>query len=456
MIRFLLLASLATAQPLSLHPRNPHYFLFRGKPTILVTSAEHYGAVLNADFDYKKYLDTLARDGLNNTRTFTGAYVEPPGAFKIEKNTLAPAPGRLICPWARSGTPGYASGGNKFDLDRWDARYFARLKEFVAYAGKRGVVVEVNLFTPMYEDPQWNFSPMKSSNNVNSVGKVPKHEVYTTDKEPALLAVQEALTRKIVAELNDFDNLYYEVCNEPYFGGVTRAWHDRITDAIVAAEKKRKKKHLIAWNVANGAKKVEKPHPGISIFNFHYAPPEAVAQNYALNKVIGLNETGFKGTGDDYYRVQAWEFLLAGGGLFNNLDYSFTVGHEDGTFPVKAPTPGGGSARLRKQLRVLKEFLHEFDFVQLKPARDVVRDGVPKGVRVQALAEVGKQYLVYLTGGKQVTLGLNLPAGTYEGRWVDATTGKATAVAAFEHAGGVARVKSPAFARDFALRLVAR
>src|SRR5260370_14337050 len=148
-------AGTVAAQPLALHPGNPHYFLFRGKPAILVTSGEHYGAVLNLDFDYKKYLDTLARDGLNNTRTFTGAYVEPPGAFKIEKNTLAPAPGRLICPWPRSRTPGYANGGNKFDLERWDDRYFARLEDFLAHAGKRGIVVELNLFTPMYADGPW-------------------------------------------------------------------------------------------------------------------------------------------------------------------------------------------------------------------------------------------------------------------------------------------------------------
>jgi hypothetical protein len=449
-------AAPAPAQPLALHPKNPHYFLFRGKPVILVTSGEHYGAVLNRDFDYKKYLDTLARDGLNNTRTFPGAYVEPPGAFKIEKNTLAPAPGRLLCPWARSKTPGYANGGNKFDLNRWDDRFFARLEDFIAHAGKRGVVVELNLFTPMYEDGQWNYSPMKASNNVNGVGKVTKHQVYTTDKEPALLAVQEALTRKIVQELNGHDNQYYEVCNEPYFGGVTRAWHDRITDVIVQTEKTLKKKHLISWNVANGARKVQKPHPGISIFNFHYAPPDAVTQNYGLNKVIGLNETGFKGTGDDYYRVQAWEFLLAGGGLYNNLDYSFCVGHEDGTFPVKAPTPGGGSARLRKQLRLLKEFLHEFDFVRMKPAAEVVKGGFPKGVRVGALAEAGKQYAVYLSGGKQVTLLLRLPKGKYEGKWLDATSGKASPIAAFEHAGGVATVPSPAFSQDFALRLVGR
>ena len=34
-----------------LHPDNPHYFEWQGKPTVLVTSGEHYGAVLNLDFD---------------------------------------------------------------------------------------------------------------------------------------------------------------------------------------------------------------------------------------------------------------------------------------------------------------------------------------------------------------------------------------------------------------------
>ena len=42
--------------PVQLHPENPHYFLYKGGPLALITSAEHYGALLNLDFDYKKYL----------------------------------------------------------------------------------------------------------------------------------------------------------------------------------------------------------------------------------------------------------------------------------------------------------------------------------------------------------------------------------------------------------------
>ena len=63
--------------PLSINPQNPHYFIFRGKPAILIGSTEHYGAVMNLDFDYITYLNELAASGLNVTRTFSGAYVEP-------------------------------------------------------------------------------------------------------------------------------------------------------------------------------------------------------------------------------------------------------------------------------------------------------------------------------------------------------------------------------------------
>jgi len=90
-----------TSGPLALHPDNSHYFLWRTKPAVLITSGEHYGALLNLDFDYRKYIDTLAADGMMLTRVFSGAYVEPEGAFNIARNTLAPLPGRFISPWAR-------------------------------------------------------------------------------------------------------------------------------------------------------------------------------------------------------------------------------------------------------------------------------------------------------------------------------------------------------------------
>src|SRR5882724_353508 len=106
------------SEPIKLHPANPHYFSFNGQPTILITSAEHYGGVVNKDFDYVSYFDELKSYGLNYTRIYPGALFEPLGKF-IEGNTLAPKPASLIVPWARSNVPGYLVCGNKFDLDHW-------------------------------------------------------------------------------------------------------------------------------------------------------------------------------------------------------------------------------------------------------------------------------------------------------------------------------------------------
>ncbi len=383
--------------PLALHPENGHYFLFRGKPTVLITSGEHYGAVLNLDFDYKKYLDTLAADGLNNTRTFSGAYVEPQGAFNIARNTLAPLEGRFICPWPRSDEPGYAGGGAKFDLSHWDEAYFRRLRDFLAYASQRGVVVEMNLFCPMYEDKQWNLSPMNPRNNIQDVGPQDRRHVYTLDKHAGLLEIHERMVRRIVEELAEFDNLYYEICNEPYERRVDEDWQRHIADVITEAEANLPKRHLISQNIANGSEKIENPHPNVSIFNFHYAvPPAAVAANYHLNKVIGDNETGFRGTNDAAYRMEGWDFILAGGGLFNHLDYSFVAGQEDGTFQYPDSQPGGGGPALRRQFRILSDFIHGFDFVKLRPDKSVVKAGVPDGVSARALVEPGRAYAIYI------------------------------------------------------------
>jgi hypothetical protein len=444
--------------PIAPHPGNPRYFLFEGKPTFLITSGEHYGAVLNLDFDAVPYLDELRARGFNLTRTFSGTYREVPGSFKIRHNTLAPPAGRYLAPWARSGTPGASDGENRFDLDRWDDRYFARLKQFCAEAKRRGVVVELVLFCPFYDDGLWKANPMHARNNVNKLGTMPANEVYTL-KHPEMVARHEAFVRKVVAELRPFDNLYYEICNEPYFGGVALDWQRRIARTIADAESGLEpgSRHMIAQNIANGSAKVVDPFPEVSLFNFHYAsPPKVLAENAKLGKAIGDDETGFKGTGDRHYRVEGWSFLIAGGSAYSNLDYSFTTDHEDGTAPVEPPTPGGGGPALRRQLAILKRFLAGFDFIAMEPDAKVVASGVPKGASAYALAAPGRAYAIYLAGGTRAELGLELPAGRYRAEWVDTRTGKVALTEDLDHKGGRAAVASPEYSEDIALRVVAR
>jgi hypothetical protein len=456
---------LAFEQPIALHPENPHCFIWRGEPTLLITSGEHYGALMNLDFDYGRYFDELQRNKLNHTRTFSGVYRETAAAFGITDNTLAPLPEKYVCPWARSDTPGYSDGGNKFDVGKWDQAYFDRLRDFMTQAQKRGIVVEMNLFCPMYEDAMWTACPMNPVNNVNNTPACPREEVYTL-KHPQLLDVQLAVTRKIVQELREFDNLYYEVCNEPYFGGVTMEWQYRIVDEIVAVEKDFEQRHLISLNIANGRQQVENPHPAVSIFNFHYCvPPDTVAMNYGLNKVIGENETGFRGKDDALYRTEGWDFLIAGGSLYNNLDYSFTAKHPDGSF-LDYQSPGGGSPELRGQLRILRDFLYEFPFVAMKPDNSVIVRAAPE-LEARALVEPEKFYAIYLHAPLpkdfnpeilqkqlQVPLTLNLPRGRYQAHWVNTKTGAVDHSETFDHEGGEKQLASPEFVVDIALRIV--
>lgn len=441
----------AAPSPIQLHPDNPHYFLWRGKPTILITSTEHYGAVLNRAFDYEKYLGTLESLGFNLTRTFSGAYCEGPGDFKIQNNTLAPAQGNLLCPWARSDQQGYPNGGSKFDLTRWDEAYFTRLRDFVAQAGKRGVVVELVLFCPFYEEAMWKLSPMNAANNVNGIGTMKRTDVYTLS-HPELLAVQDAMVRRIVVELKDFDNLYYEICNEPYFGGVTLEWQAHIAETIARIEGDFGSKHLIAQNIANKYRKIADPNPRVSIFNFHYArPPDTVTDNYGLNRVIGDDETGFAGSEPKPYRLEGWDFIFAGGAVYDNLDYSFSVGHEDGTGDVNAP--GGGGEVLHKQLRILADFINGLDFVRMMPDNSIIKAGVPEKAAARALVEKGRTYAIYINGGSRANLIVELPEGRYTTEWINTKTGQTDKKTTFHYSGGRMTLESPQYEDDIALRI---
>ncbi len=455
-----LAASILSAQSLRLYPGNPHYYEFRGKPTVLVTSAEHYGAVLNGAFNQTKYLDTLARDGLNLTRVFSGVYREAPGDFGIARNTLAPTDAAYVSPFLKVGA--------KFDLGKWNPTYFARLKSFIAEADKRGIVVELTLFCVYYQDRMWKLSPFHPDNNVNALGELARTDALTM-KNAKLVAIQEAFVRKMAAELRGSRNVLLEICNEPYIKGVEAAddWQRHIARIIGEAEAGFPEKHLIARNIANNTATVDNPDPNVSIFNFHYArPPAAVAQNFGLNRVIGLDETGFDGTLDAIYRMQAWDFVLAGGAHYNNLDYSFAAGYEDGSFAVPGNAPGGGGADLRKQLGVLRRFLDGIEFARMKPA-NVVSGGVPDGASVRALAEEGKAYAIYLHTGRvlanhrpryvyrtdrqSAALLVNLPAGKYKVEWWNPRTGKVDSTETFGHEGGRTHIASPEFTEDAAV-----
>jgi hypothetical protein len=469
-------AKLSNILSIRLHPKNPHYFEFRGKATALITSGEHYGAVLNADVDFHKYLATIDADGLNYTRIFGGSYVEVPAkSFGILRNDLAPLPNRFIAPWARSETPGYAGGGNKFDLTKWNPEYFQRYHDFLEDASKRGIVVEISFFSSHYDEMMWKISPFNPSNNVNNTDAIDWKKLHTLENGN-ILAFQQAYALKLVSEARDFDNVIFEIQNEPWSDrprlasvvnpylrppardtypnsidiadDLSNAWQMRVVEWLVSEATAGISHHMIAQNYSNFFVPVGKYRA--DILNFHYAYPEAVTLNYGLDKAIAYDETGFLGRDDDAYRRQAWNFMLAGGSIFDALDYSFSPGHEDGR-DLEPNGPGGGSPTFRHQLHILREFLDQFSLLDLRPDTTTVKHA--SGVIAHALSNPGHEYGIYLDGNGPTDLTLTLPGGDYRAEWFNTKTGAVDKSENFYHAGREKILTSPPFENGVALRV---
>jgi hypothetical protein len=165
---------------------------------------------------------------------------------------------------------------------------------------------------------------------------------------------------------------------------------------------------------------------------------------------LGYDETGFLGQADDAYRRQAWNFMLSGGSTFDALDYSFSVGHEDGS--DTAPNgPGGGSAALRRQLHTLAIFLQELPLAEMTPDQHAAKH--VEGAYARVLSKPGSEYAVYIDGNGPTKLTLDLPPGSYSGEWVNTLTGLSQPVGYFSHKGGDKDLTTPPFENGIALHL---
>jgi hypothetical protein len=385
-----------------------------GAPRICIGSGEHYGALINRAFDHRRYLDTLAADGLDHIRLFLGTYFELPGQFGIDGNSLAPQPHDRSLAWVRD-----ADG--RHDLARIDPDHLDRLGAILAAAAERGIAVGLCLFCPCYSDEQWLAHPFHPANNRQGVGDGRVRGRMLVD--PGLRPWQERLLDAVLPVASAAGGAYIDLCNEPYQASPDRAiQHDLAAwQRWLAAEVRRRAPHLpIAVNPANRAIIVRSLlPPEADIACIHYPAPEAASLNHGCGTVIAGDETGFQGQADAVYRRQAWEFCLAGGALYSHLDYSFTVAHPDGSAPITARTPGWGGASLRRQLGFLRRILAGHDALRLQPCPEVIDIALPQGVQAAAIGIPGEAHLIHLRAWPGGALRCCLEPGDWAAAWID-------------------------------------
>jgi oligogalacturonide lyase len=475
--------------PVKVFSANPHYFSYKNKPLVLITSDHHYGAIIDLDFDYVRYLNFLAVNGMNLTRIYPGGMFEPPDKY-LPGNPLGPRQGRQLLPWAKSDQPGanplLAESGKpsfKYDLDKWNPAYFDRLKAFVELAGKKDIIVEIPFFNGMYADC-WPLMPMYHSNNIQNIGHYEMNDcgLYTTtnSQNQEIIKYQMAYIRKIVSELNGYDNLIFDICDEPSLQGlpdgsiivhpdsIITPWINVMKDAFIHAEESLPGKHLLGQTVQNLSPDLSDKQWCMWLPAEYVSPAEkALKIDYSRNKPIVNVETNYFGTSltkfaytADAVRLEGWWFMLGGGAGIINLNGEFFHGKESGGVITQT--------QILPQKKILKDFMDGLDLSGL--SRFSAFSIAPAGALSSGMAESGKQYAIYLFHGKpdtewgssfvpepanyNDTLTIqSVPATSYLVEWTDPSSGKLKHTENIKWKGGYLKLVTPSYSLDIVLHL---
>jgi len=92
----------------------------------------------------------------------------------------------------------------------------------------------------------------------------------------------------------------------------------------------------------------------------------------------------------------------------------------------------------------------------MNPDNSVIKEGIPSGATVRALVRKGHEYAIYIHGGNQPNLVLDLPAGDLTAEWVDTKSGRIARRESFRHEGQERTLRSPHYSKDIALRISSR
>ena len=83
----------------------------------------------------------------------------------------------------------------------------------------------------------------------------------------------------------------------------------------------------------------------------------------------------------------------------------------------------------------------------------MIKGGVPEKATAHALVQTGHAYAIYINGGNEAKLIIELPKGNYKAEWVNTKTGKIDKSEMFQHLNGDRILVSPEYIDDIALRI---
>jgi hypothetical protein len=445
------------AGPLRVHPTNPRYFTdgtknADGSPkAVYLTGAHTWDNLVDmgkfdppAPFDFKAYLDFLDKHSHNFIRLWTWDSVtwDTRANGKRGKDFVhhvAPLP------WARTGPGNALDGKPKFDLTKFNPEYFDRLGTRVRAAGDRGIYVSVMLFegwglshanhrVPAADGWAYRSHPFHPDNNVNGItgdlnGDGNVLEIHSL-ASPAIDALQAAYIRKVVDTVSDLDNVLYEVINE----GGNQKWDWWVVKTVKDYERTKPKQHPVGITGHGGeriASMLASPADWISpgSQDGYRDPPPA----WDGRKVALLDTDHVWGIGGNSGWV--WKSFLRG---YNPL----FMDPYDGTVLGTPFDPRWEP--IRQAMGVAHHLADRIPLASMTPHGELASSAF-------CLADPGKDYVVYLPKGGEVTVDLRLASGQIIAEWIHPVDGKT--VLGEKTLGGAKRTLQAPFSGDAVLHL---
>lgn len=480
--------------PVRIHPVNPKCFEFRGKPLVFVTATEHYGSVINRPFRFEKYLADAAEKRQTLTRLFM-LYREQQHAHN-PYSTCKPESTDYVAPYPRTG-PGKAIDGlPQYDLDRWNPEFFDRLHRFLSLASDCGIVVEVVILSNTYCDDIWMLNPLHPKNNINGTETIAFPE-YLSMRHPKLFARQQALVAKIVEETNRYDNVIFEICNEPT-GATPRidnapsldevnTWLTALADVIRRTEARLPNRHLIAgqetyrhdgfqqgsdlsfssmfFDVVNIHPLPNTTHAGVNYDLGAFMSKQLKLRAlrdfclaaYREKKPLNCDEDNVASRFRDYdgwtiHRKRAWTTLLCGA-HYDYIDFSIWPHLETGT--------PESQRCIRTWMKHLSEFIHSIDLARAAPMPGRLEQQ-PEHTVESVFGVEGEDYAIYLADSRELdepdagrtiagVMAFDLPPGRFEMAAFSPETGLYSPWVPIP--GGPVQIETPSFRHDIALRI---
>jgi hypothetical protein len=256
-LALLLCISNLNGQPLQLENAGTEhvYFSYHGKPLLSFGTMSDYMFYASDDaYDYRKWADWQEAHGMNHCRAYlpgSWTYVE----YFAEENGGSVE--NLLFPFQET-----EPGSRKFDLTKFDERYWERFREQCEYLQSKGIILDLLMINGWqffnYNEEvakiNWKGHFFNPENNINSCtdalrtteSEDNRFKFYysASDGNQELLDIQIAYYEKIIEETYDLDNIYYELVHE--LGMTYDDWEKTSTWLETIAMAVRKK-----WNELN-------------------------------------------------------------------------------------------------------------------------------------------------------------------------------------------------------------